>query len=116
MPVTDIVDPYAAGKANAHFCVRALERHGLILKNQEITEIIRQILKREAEFLKWSDGQGHRAFYRINIFDEPYIVLYEFEINALITIYYNSWLKLKDGEWIPNMKYRKGRRMGNEKW
>lgn len=107
-------DPFARLKARTHFCARVLERHGLILKDRDVDNIIKQIKSQEAEFLSWGkEEERFRSYYRIKIFDEPYIVVYDFEIDALVTIFHNGWLKYENGEWIHKHKFRKA---GRYKW
>lgn len=100
----------AKAKATSHFCTRAVERHGLILTSWQLKNIIDQSKYQKAEFLKWSEGGGiYRSFYRVEIYDQPYIVLFDLEIDALITIYHNSWLRLVNGEWVPRRRRRKSK-------
>jgi hypothetical protein len=85
-----------------HFFRRALERHGLMIDRDEIRRIIWQIKSMSAEFLRWTDDENFRTFYRVRIYGKPYIVLYDVVLDCLITIYHNSWMKFRNGEWGPS--------------
>src|ERR1035437_4745004 len=84
-----------------------------MLNQADLDKIYGQIKNQFAEFLKWSDGKEFRAFYRVKIFGEKFIVLYDLEIDTLTTILYNSWLKLVDDEWVSRRKWRKGRKQSD---
>jgi len=62
--------------------------------------LVKRIEQGEGEFIKWCEGKVFRAFYRLEIFGSYYFVLFDFEINALVTIYHKSWFKKIDGEWV----------------
>lgn len=95
-------------KAFYHFRKRAFERHGLVVDEAVVRLVVQDIKLRQAEFLTWVENdEAYRAFYRVRIFDKPYIVAYDFEIDTLITIYHGSWLKFEDGRWVANVKTRK---------
>lgn len=108
-------DQYAVTRAIKHFRRRALERHGLMLSDSDISRTIAQITSGCSEFLRWSDGPGFRCFYRVRIFGDPYIVLYDFEVDVLVTIFHNSWFKLENGEWVERIRRNKKRRRW-KKW
>ena len=80
------------------------------MQDDEILKIVHQIKSRQADFLKWSKSEGYRAFYRVIIFNRPFIVLFDFEIDIPVTVYHNSWLKMENGEWVASKKYRKAGR------
>lgn len=70
-----------------------MERHGLILNQSDINDIVRQIKTQQASFIKWCTDESYRAFYLVNIFDQPYLVLFDLQLDSLVTIYHNSWIK-----------------------
>lgn len=94
----DIVD--ARKRAKSHFQRRALDRHGIIFRPWEYDDLIKELHARKGEFLCWApDIEFYRCFYRLEIQGLKYVVMYDFNIDALITIYHNSWLKLINGKW-----------------
>lgn len=106
----ELQDPYAKTKAHAHFYKRALERHGLILRSIDLARIIHQITSGNAEFLRWSgEPDQYRSFYRVRIYDQPYIVLYDLAIDSLVTIYHNSWLVWRNDQWVRRDKWKRSR-------
>jgi len=59
-----MLDAYAKDRALRHFYHRALERHGLTICKNTAQSITNQIHNKEAEFLRWSEGEGFRSFYQ----------------------------------------------------
>lgn len=109
-------DDHAYHKACKHFMRRSFERHAISVSYREITQINNQIKNREAEFLTWSFGKDFRSLYRVVIQENPYIVLFDFKIECVITIFHNSWLKFIDGQWIENgPRFKNNRRYNKEK-
>lgn len=96
--------PPPVGRARSHFLRRALERHGLKLTYRDYQIVIDALANREGEFIKWAEGDLYRAFYKISIYGNPYLVLFDFTLNALITILHNSWMKLENGKWVEPVK------------
>lgn len=75
------------------FIKRAKDRLGLIINPADISKIENQIVDRKANFIKWSDSEGYRSFYKVRIYDEDYVVLYDFSLSALVSIYDKKFLK-----------------------
>lgn len=71
----------------------ALDQHGLILGADTIQDIVKQITNRKAKFIQWSSHNGYRSYYQVKIYGQLYLVLYDFELESLVTIYNNSWIK-----------------------
>lgn len=86
--------------AKAHFQRRALDRHGIVFRGLEYECLVNDVKRGNAEFLDWTpERDSFRSFYRLKIQGKLYVVLYDFELDSLITIYHNSWLKQVGGRW-----------------
>jgi len=68
-----------------------MERHGMMLSNSEANDLIDQIKTQRAEFVSWADGDGYRAFYRVKIGGSDFFILYDVEMDCLVTIYHRGW-------------------------
>lgn len=100
-----------AMRARSHFRRRALERHGLELDGTFIKRLRERLYNHEGEFLKWGDGGYFRSFYRISIYGQKYIVLFDFELEEFVTILHGSWLKWNGSEWVDHTRTTKKKRL-----